>query len=202
MKTAQHPLVKNYLAAVARETAGLDEESRNELIADLDEHITVALAKEADPADESIRAVLARLGDPRSIAASALGESPAAAPVRRWYTVVPLVLLALAGLATVTAPLAGVALAIVAVVALWATPQWQTRDKVIGTAAALLVPVLLALLGLLLGIGAATGGVAVRGGTILAAVITPLAITSVACVYLFRAGRRPACPRPQGAGRP
>ncbi|MEU3218553.1 hypothetical protein [Streptomyces sp. NPDC006971] len=54
--------------------------------------------------------------------------------------------------------------------ALWAAPKWQTRDKVIGTAAALLVPILL---GLLLGIGIATGGVAVRSGTVLAAVITP-----------------------------
>lgn len=192
MKTAQHPLVKNYLAAVARETAGLDEEHRNELIADLDEHITVALAEEAAPDDQAIRAVLARLGDPRSIAASALGESPAAVPVRRRHTVVPVLLLALAGLATVTAPVAGVVLAIVAVVALWATPQWQTRDKVIGTVAVLLVPVLLVLLGLLLGIGAATGGVAVGKWTILAAVILPLAITAATCVYLVRAGQRPA----------
>lgn len=192
MKTAQHPLVKNYLAAVARETAELDEEHRNELIADLDEHIAVALAEEADPDDQAIRAVLARLGDPRSIAASALGESPAAVSVRRRHTVVPLVLLALAGLATVTAPVAGVVLAIVAVVALWATPQWQTRDKVIGTAAVLLVPVLLALLGFLLGLESATSGLAGGEWTILAAAISPLAITAMACVYLLRAGQRPA----------
>ncbi|MFH9981851.1 HAAS signaling domain-containing protein [Streptomyces sp. NPDC017179] len=192
MKTAQHPLVKNYLAAVARETAELDEEHRNELIADLDEHIAVALAEEADPDDQAIRAVLARLGDPRSIAASALGESAAAVSVRRWHTVVPLVLLALAGIATVTAPVAGVVLAVLAVVALWATPQWKTRDKVIGTAAALLVPVLLALLGLLLGLEIATGGVAMGTWTILAAVIFPLAVTAATCVYLVRAGQRPA----------
>ncbi|MFF9122637.1 HAAS signaling domain-containing protein [Streptomyces sp. NPDC014889] len=192
MKTAQHPLVKNYLAAVARETAELDEEHRNELIADLDEHIAVALAEEADPDDQAIRAVLARLGDPRSIAASALGESPAAVPARRRHTVVPLVLLALAGIATVTAPAVGVVLAIVAVVALWATPQWQTRDKVIGTAAALLVPILLALLGLLLGLETATSGVAGGEWTILAAAISPLAITAVTCVYLVRAGQHPA----------
>ncbi|MFF4779296.1 HAAS signaling domain-containing protein [Microtetraspora fusca] len=195
MKTAQHPLVKNYLAAVARETAGLDEERRNELIADLDEHIVVALAKEANPDDQAIRDVLARLGDPRSIAASALGESSAAVSVRRRHTVVPLVLLALAGLATVTAPVAGVVLAIVAAVALWAAPQWQTRDKVIGTAAALLMPVLLALLGFLLGLQIAAGGVAVGEWTIqtvLAVVILPLAVTAVTCVYLVRAGQRSA----------
>ncbi|MFB7739239.1 hypothetical protein ACFC08_33640 [Streptomyces sp. NPDC056112] len=192
MKTAQHPLVKNYLAAVARETSELDEECRNELIADLDEHIAVALAEEADPDDQAIRAVLARLGDPRSIAASALGESPAPVSVRRRHTVVPLVLLALAGIATVTAPAVGAVLAIVAVVALWATPQWQTRDKVIGTAAALLMPVLLALLGLLLGLEIATSGAAGGEWTILAAAISPLAITAVTCVYLVRAGQRPA----------
>ncbi|MFJ5151807.1 HAAS signaling domain-containing protein [Streptomyces sp. NPDC088353] len=192
MKTAQHPLVKNYLAAVARETAGLDEERRNELIADLDEHIAVALAEEADPDDQAIRAVLARLGDPRSIAASALGESPAGVSVRRRHTVVPLVLLALAGLAAVTAPVAGVVLAVVAVVALWATPQWQTRDRVIGTAAALLTPVLLGLLGLLLGLESAIGGVAAGGWTIVAAAIAPLAVAAVTCVYLVRAGQRSA----------
>ncbi|MFD4950564.1 HAAS signaling domain-containing protein [Streptomyces sp. NPDC058451] len=192
MKTAQHPLVKNYLAAVARETAELDEERRNELIADLDEHIAVALAEEADPDDQAIRAVLACLGDPRSIAASALGESPVPVSVRRRHTVVPLVLLALAGLATVTAPVAGVVLAIVAVVALWATPQWQTRDKVIGTAAALLVPVLIALLSLLLGLKMTTGVVAMGEWTIVATVISPLAITAMACVYLVRAGQRSA----------
>lgn len=192
MKTAQHPLVKNYLAAVARETAGLDEERRHELIADLDEHIAVALADEADPDDQAIRAVLARLGDPRSIAASALGESPAAVPVRRRHTLVPLVLLALAGLATVTAPAVGAVLSIVAVVALWATPQWQTRDKVIGTAAALLVPLLLALLGLLLGLEIATSDIAGREWTILAAAISPVAVTAATCVYLARAGQRPA----------
>ncbi|MFF4674756.1 hypothetical protein ACFY1C_33970 [Streptomyces sp. NPDC001279] len=72
--------------------------------------------------------------------------------------------------------------------ALWAAPKWQTRDKVIGTAAALLVPILL---GLLLGIGIATGGVAVRSGTVLAAVIT-LTVTAATRVYLVRAGRRTA----------
>ncbi|MGW5125332.1 hypothetical protein ACWEQ7_15010 [Streptomyces sp. NPDC004069] len=79
--------------------------------------------------------MFARLGDPRSIAASALGESPTAVSVRRRHAVVPLVLLALAGTAAVTVPVAGVVLAVVAVVAVWATPQWQTREKGIGKSA-------------------------------------------------------------------
>ncbi|MFI9629105.1 HAAS signaling domain-containing protein [Streptomyces sp. NPDC052042] len=187
MKTAQHPLVKNYLAAVARETAELDEERRNELIADLDEHIAVSLAREADPDDRTIHTVLARLGDPRSMAASALGESPAAAPVHRRRAVVPLVLLALTGLAAVTAPAAGVVLAIVTVVAVWATPQWQNRDKVIGTAATLLVSVMLPLLGLLLGMGIGTGGLVGGEWMMLVAIASPLVITAAACVHLVRA---------------
>ncbi|MFB7112753.1 hypothetical protein [Streptomyces sp. NPDC056291] len=72
--------------------------------------------------------------------------------------------------------------------------SWQTtgQSPVIGTAAALLVPVLLALLGLLLGLESATSGVAMGEWTIVAAALSPLAITAVACGYLVRAGQRSA----------
>lgn len=74
MTITEYPLVKKYLATVAREAAGLSPERRNELLADLEEHIAVALAEASASGDDEIRAVLARLGDPRTIAATALGE--------------------------------------------------------------------------------------------------------------------------------
>ncbi|MGW1934768.1 HAAS signaling domain-containing protein, partial [Streptomyces sp. NPDC001919] len=74
--TDQHPLVAAYLDAVARETAELPAERRAELLADLREHIEVSGAE----GEEQLRAVLAGLGEPRTVAASALAEE---APARR-----------------------------------------------------------------------------------------------------------------------
>ncbi|MGJ5748651.1 HAAS signaling domain-containing protein [Streptomyces puniciscabiei] len=59
---------------MTRETAGLSPERRNELLADLEEHIAVALAAKPATGDDQVRTVLARLGAPRTIAATALGE--------------------------------------------------------------------------------------------------------------------------------
>ncbi|MBW5485299.1 HAAS signaling domain-containing protein, partial [Streptomyces bambusae] len=74
--TDHHPLVSAYLEAVARETADLPAERRAELLADLREHIAVSGAE----GDDQVREVLARLGEPRTVAASALAEEPAARP--------------------------------------------------------------------------------------------------------------------------
>ncbi|MFI2187391.1 HAAS signaling domain-containing protein [Streptomyces sioyaensis] len=149
MSHTEHPLVQNYLAAVAREAAGLSPERRNELLADLEEHIAVALAEESASGDDGVRAVLARLGDPRTIAATALGEEPPA-PQSPWLALVRAVVRALAvlvllGMASVMAISANPFIAAIPLIGalwcLWAGPQWCKRDKVIGTAAAL-VPLL------------------------------------------------------------
>jgi hypothetical protein len=63
-------LVRDYLAAVARETALLPAPARQELLADLGEHIEVALAQRPD----DVREILAEIGDPRAIAATAMQE--------------------------------------------------------------------------------------------------------------------------------
>ncbi|MEV5880625.1 hypothetical protein AB0L75_41930 [Streptomyces sp. NPDC052101] len=146
MTIIEHPLVEKYLAAVARETAGLSPERRNELLADLEEHIAVALAEESASGDDEIRAVLARLGDPRTIAATALGDEPPA-PQSPGLAVVRAVVRALAvlmllGMASLLAfsaipALGGIPL-IGALWCLWAGQQWCKRDKVIGTATALM----------------------------------------------------------------
>ncbi|MFG3528914.1 HAAS signaling domain-containing protein [Streptomyces sp. NPDC047917] len=64
-------LIRDYLAAVGREASALPPDRRQELVADLAEHIEVALAERPD----SGREILRELGDPRDIAATALQES-------------------------------------------------------------------------------------------------------------------------------
>ncbi|WUW23096.1 hypothetical protein OG521_20850 [Streptomyces sp. NBC_01463] len=80
MKTDE-TLTREYLAAVERETSALPPAARQELIADLGEHIEVALAERPG----SVREILQEVGDPRAIAATALqelGGTPAAQPRR------------------------------------------------------------------------------------------------------------------------
>lgn len=186
MQTTSHPLVEKYLAAVARETAGLDEERRRELLADLDEHIAVALAGQEHPDDAAVRAVLARLGDPRTIAASAHGENPAGpAGAGRRGTTLPLVLLALSGV-TAVVPLLSVIAAIGAIVTLRSATRWKARDRAIGTAAALVAPGLLVILGL----AVVGGGLRLGEGLLITALAIPLVVTGGACAHLARAARR------------
>ncbi|MFB9435814.1 HAAS signaling domain-containing protein [Streptomyces showdoensis] len=143
MNAIDHPLVTAYLDSVARETAGLPAERRAELLADLREHIEVSGAE----ADDRVREVLAALGDPRTVAASALAEEPhaaaavpAAPEVRPARTRLTVGLLALAGLLALFSPFLGTAAMIVGLALLWASPQWGSRHKVIGTVTCAAVP--------------------------------------------------------------
>jgi uncharacterized membrane protein len=68
-------LVEEYLAAVADACAGLAPSRRDELVADLREHIAVARAGLRQPGEADIRSILDRLGEPDAIAAEArVGE--------------------------------------------------------------------------------------------------------------------------------
>jgi uncharacterized membrane protein len=76
--TNQHDrMVGEYLDAVRRATVDLPPDRRDDLLADLSEHIATARA-ELDPETEAgVRDILDRLGDPASIAAEArLGTPP------------------------------------------------------------------------------------------------------------------------------
>ncbi|AJT70000.1 hypothetical protein T261_8407 [Streptomyces lydicus] len=188
MTITDHPLVKKYLATVARETAGLGPERRNELLADLEEHIAVTLAEESASGDDEIRTVLARLGDPRTIAATALGEEPPAPQVIRGRTLALLGLLAATGPLTVYAPPLGIPALIGAIWWLWTAPQWRHRDKAIGTAAAL-VPLLFLvaqweILAGTLGFG--------LGALFILITLAVLALPAAAGVYLLWVARRPS----------
>lgn len=195
MSNTEHPLVKKYLAAVARESAGLSPERRNELLADLEEHIAVALAEESASGDDEIRAVLARLGDPRTIAATALGDEPPAPPspglavVRA--VVRALAVLMLLGVASSLAfsafPVLGGIPLIGALWCLWAGPQWCKRDKVIGTTAAL-VPLLFVVAQSVIAAGGLHLGL---GDAFIPVSLAALALPTVAGCYLVWSAVRP-----------
>lgn len=187
MTITEHPLVKSYLATVARETADLSRERRNELLADLEEHIAVALAEESASGDDEIRTVLTRLGDPRTIAETALGDELPAPPVSRGRTLALLGLLAATGLLTLFTPLLGGPALIGAIWWLWRSPQWRNRDKAIGTAAAL-VPPLFAVAQWVIPAGRLSFGL----GAFVPVLLAVLALPAAAGVYLLRSAWRPS----------
>ncbi|MET8939083.1 hypothetical protein ABZX28_19020 [Streptomyces rubiginosohelvolus] len=149
MKTEDNTLVREYLATVERESTALPPAARQELLADLSEHIEVARAER--PGD--VRTILHEVGDPRTIASTALHElghtttPPTPVPERRrspaWL---PLLLLVLSG----ALPYAGdhvllswisFAMKITAVVMICRARYWTAARKWAGLALATLLPV-------------------------------------------------------------
>jgi hypothetical protein len=146
------PAIRDYLAAVERETAGLPTAQRRELLADLREHIDVGLAERPGAAG----AILAELGDPREIAGTAFQQDAARAELRRRGNPLTPVLLwtlgvvgALAIQATGTprgALVVPVVLVIAALVTLARSPAWTTRQKWTAVSVSLAAPYVLATL--------------------------------------------------------
>ncbi|WP_328329115.1 MULTISPECIES: HAAS signaling domain-containing protein [unclassified Streptomyces] len=148
MKT-DDTLVKDYFAAVERETSTLPPAARQELIADLNEHIQVALAERPG----STREILNEIGDPRTIAATALQElgmgsdSKAQKPGRRrspaWLPVVLLIVANVLPYAGGFSFLAIIALAaeIAAVVMVIRSSHWTSAQKRNGLIMTPIIPV-------------------------------------------------------------
>ncbi|MCX4548782.1 hypothetical protein OG709_22190 [Streptomyces sp. NBC_01267] len=151
MKT-DDTLVRDYLAAVERESGALPPAARQELVADLGEHIEVALAERPG----SIREILQEVGDPRTIAATALqelGHTPdarARKPRRRrspaWL---PITLLLVSDVLPYAAPsanvlsLISVAFMIAALVMVCRAGHWTAAQKWIGLTLTVILPVVL-----------------------------------------------------------
>ncbi|GGN93199.1 hypothetical protein GCM10010112_81160 [Actinoplanes lobatus] len=105
--TQTDQLVTDYLARVERAAAGLPAGRREELLADLREHIDIARAESGAETEADIRTILDRLGDPESIVAAAdtqtdLPRVPAAplyaaAPRRRFPWLVLTIVAAVIG---------------------------------------------------------------------------------------------------------
>jgi hypothetical protein len=69
---AQDLLVRDYLTAVASAAADLPAVHRDELLADLSEHIAVARSQ-CEPTEAGVRTILERLGHPLAIVDAARG---------------------------------------------------------------------------------------------------------------------------------
>ncbi|MEU5447673.1 MULTISPECIES: HAAS signaling domain-containing protein [Streptomyces] len=154
MKTTADP-VRDYLAAVEREASALPAGRRQELVADLAEHIEVTRAEQpAIPVGD----ILAGLGDPRTIAATALAEAgvqgAAPAPARRGkvHPLVPLLMLTVPYLLVILLPdvyalrVGSGIFRIVGGVLLCTSVHWRPRQKVVGVTAIGLLPVVAAVL--------------------------------------------------------
>ncbi|MGX1513531.1 HAAS signaling domain-containing protein [Streptomyces collinus] len=161
MKTPTPPVspadpVRDYLGAVEREAAALPADRRQELLADLAEHIDVTRAERPHTAPGEI---LAELGDPRTIAATALAEAGsggvgasvpggAVPPVRRGkvHPLVPLLMLTLPYLVTTFLPdvpglaLCSGAIRIAGGVLLCTSVHWTPVRKVVGVVLTLVAP--------------------------------------------------------------
>ncbi|MFC4327014.1 hypothetical protein ACFPC0_04055 [Streptomyces andamanensis] len=154
MKTTADP-VRDYLAAVEREAGALPADRRQELLADLAEHIEVTRAERPGVA---VGAVLAELGDPRAIAATALAEAGerttgaqaaggAPAPARRGkvHPLVPLAMLTLSLPFMMVfpgqpGPLFGVLFRITGAVLLCTSVHWTAVQKSTGVLVTAVLP--------------------------------------------------------------
>ncbi|MBT2449632.1 hypothetical protein J7F03_21615 [Streptomyces sp. ISL-43] len=191
MNGTEHPLVTAYLAAFTEEADVLPASRRDELIADLREHLDLAVKDTTD--EKTVRAALEQLGSPDVIVAAALAEEDAGAPhgaapratdrpQTRSRTVITAVLIGVTGLAGLSGSLVGGIALLCGLILLWTSAQWQRGTKLLVTALALATPGVLAL-------GAATG-VLSKGTTpmqLLVLMTAGIVLPAVAAVRLLRA---------------
>jgi hypothetical protein len=115
-------LVRRYLAQLDTALQGVDASRREEILADVHEHIEEGRTG-LDPDDAaSVRTLLDRVGDPAAIAAEAGAPPPGS---RRWDAWAPWLII-FGFIASGLGWIAGVLI-------LWASPTWSQRDKLIAT---------------------------------------------------------------------
>ncbi|MFF3392932.1 hypothetical protein ACFYW1_18640 [Streptomyces sp. NPDC002669] len=195
MKTSADP-VRDYLSAVEREASALPADRRQELLADLAEHIEVTRAERPEAA---LGEILAELGDPRAIAATALAEAgtgaagaPAAggaapAPRRgKVHPLVPLLMIVLSlpfvmVLSEQPGPLFGGLFRIVGAVLLCTSVHWTAVQKTTGVLLTAVLP----------SVVIATWNLSsdASGGPVLLPNLVMLALMSAAAAWLWKVRR-------------
>jgi hypothetical protein len=141
-------LVRRYLAQLDAALQGVDASRRQEILAEVHEHIEEGRTG-LDPDDPaSVRTLLNRVGDPAVIAAEAGAPPPGS---RRWDAWAPWLI--------IFGPIASGLGWIAGMLILWPSPTWSRRDKLIAT----MVP-LAGLVALFFGLVAALGGPAACPG--------------------------------------
>jgi uncharacterized membrane protein len=125
MNGTRHREVGEYLRRLQRSMGDLPAQRRDEILAEIEEHIASGLAEFPAPTEADVRNVLERTGDPADIAAEAR-ERFGIKPAKRSWTDPAAILLLLLGGFTIIGWFVGVVL-------LWISDAWNTRDKIIGT---------------------------------------------------------------------
>jgi hypothetical protein len=115
-------LVQRYLAQLDMALQGVDTTRREEILAEVREHIEEGRTG-LDPDDAaSVRTLLDRVGDPAAIAAEAGAPPPGS---RRWDAWAPWLI--------IFGPVASGLGWIAGVLILWTSPAWSRRDQLIAT---------------------------------------------------------------------
>jgi uncharacterized membrane protein len=86
MNRTRSSVVGEYLRELQRSMKDLPSKRRDEILAEIEEHITEGLAELDSPTEADVRNVLERVGDPRDIAAEARQDADpdlTKAPARR-----------------------------------------------------------------------------------------------------------------------
>ena len=141
-------LVRRYLAQLNAALQGVDASRRQDILAEVHEHIEDGRTG-LDPDDTaSVRTLLDKVGDPAAIAAEAGAPPPGS---RRWDAWAPWLI--------IFGPVASGLGWIAGMLILWTSPTWSRRDKLIAT----FVPPA-GLVALFFGLVAAFGGAAACPG--------------------------------------
>lgn len=123
--------VAEYLRRLERSLGDVPRQRRREIVADIREHLSDALAEIGPgPGEAAVRNVLDRVGDPEDIVAEARERLGITSGRPSWTDPLAIVLLLVGGFLWLVGWIAGVVL-------LWLSDVWSVRDKIIGT---LLVP--------------------------------------------------------------
>lgn len=137
MNGTRHHEVGEYLRRLQRSMADLPSERRDEILLEIEEHISELLAENPEATDVDVRNILERVGDPEDIAAEARDRLEVAPTItfrpRRfaWTDITAIALLVVGDL--MIAPLhryEGAFVAwLAAIVLVWFSEVWTTRDK-------------------------------------------------------------------------
>ena len=124
-KAPADQLIAQYLATLDRALGALPRARRRQIVGEISRHIAESRSDLDHEAPAAMKALLERVGDPRTIAAEA-GAYESETPPSRWTDRLAPWLLLLGGF------IFGIGW-IVGVVLLWASSTWRRRDKLLGT---------------------------------------------------------------------
>lgn len=150
MKTKREDLVSNYIRDLSRELQGFSSHQRQEIIAEVREHIEASLIDSENTSEAALLNTLERLGAPSDIAEEAYERFGVSRHGSTRREILVLILLTLGGIRLATGgTVFPTVVWTVAVILLWSSSVWGLREKLIGSGivplglvAVLLVPLL------------------------------------------------------------